>query len=54
MDGRLFGGLRVVAYISDGSERFKKSGGKKAMDSDEEEEEQRRLDKFGDWLEAQE
>ena len=59
MDGRLFAGARVEAYIADGNEKFKKSKDKKAIiddDNDEEEEEQakaenRRLDQFGSWLE---
>lgn len=47
MDGRLFGGLKVKAYIADGTERFKKS--KKHVDDEEDE---KRLEEFGDWLEA--
>ena len=37
MDGRLFGGQRVEAYIADGHERFKKT--KKAEAAAEEDEE---------------
>ncbi|KAB8074042.1 putative nuclear mRNA splicing factor-associated protein [Aspergillus leporis] len=61
MDGRYFAGTRVVAYISDGSERFKKTNEKRAaledlaergLDADEDEEEAQRLDEFGTWLES--
>ncbi|KAL8674549.1 MAG: hypothetical protein Q9168_001067 [Polycauliona sp. 1 TL-2023] len=56
MDGRFFSGTKVEAYISDGSEKFKKSSEKKLQVEDEEEggneEEGKRLDKFGSWLEA--
>ncbi|KAJ1713792.1 nuclear mRNA splicing factor-associated protein [Aspergillus flavus AF70] len=61
MDGRYFAGTRVEAYISDGSERFKKSNEKRAaledlaergLDADEDEEEKQRLDEFGTWLES--
>ncbi|KAF2667830.1 hypothetical protein BT63DRAFT_374893 [Microthyrium microscopicum] len=53
MDGRSYGGQKVVAYISDGSERFKKSDVKKAaIADDDDEEEQERLDEFGAWLEG--
>jgi len=38
MDGRLFGGQRVEAYIADGHERFKKT--KKADAAAEEDEEE--------------
>lgn len=60
MDGRYFGGTRVEAYISNGSERFKKTNEKRAaledlaergLDAKDEEEEQR-LDEFGTWLES--
>ena len=53
MDGRLFAGVRVEAYIADGSEKFKKSKEKKtALDGDDEDEaENQRLDQFGSWLE---
>ncbi|KAI9758493.1 MAG: hypothetical protein M1815_000039 [Lichina confinis] len=58
MDGRLFAGARVEAYVADGNEKFKKSKDKKAIidDDNEEEEEQakaesQRLDQFGSWLE---
>lgn len=45
----------MEAYIHDGSERFKKSGGKQAgANSDDEADEQKRLDNFGEWLETQE
>ncbi|KAE8309859.1 hypothetical protein BDV41DRAFT_567048 [Aspergillus transmontanensis] len=61
MDGRYFAGTRVEAYISDGSERFKKTNEKRAaledlaergLDADEDEEEKQRLDEFGTWLES--
>ena len=61
MDGRFFAGTRVEAYISDGSERFKKTNEKRAaledlaekgLDADEDEEERQRLDEFGTWLES--
>ncbi|EEQ85173.1 nuclear mRNA splicing factor-associated protein [Blastomyces dermatitidis ER-3] len=65
MNGRFFSGTRVVAYIADGSERFKKSSSKQAAagttlanveaeeDSEQvDEEEAERLDKFGSWLEG--
>ncbi|KAL8803481.1 MAG: hypothetical protein Q9182_003178 [Xanthomendoza sp. 2 TL-2023] len=58
MDNRFFAGTRVEAYISDGSEKFKKSTGKKLQLDEEEGEEEdgneegRRLDQFGTWLEA--
>lgn len=60
MDGRFFSGTRVEAYISDGSERFKKTNEKRAaledmaengLDADQDE--YRRLDEFGSWLESQ-
>lgn len=36
MAGRFFGGTQVIAYIADGSERFKKTNDKKAdIDEDE-------------------
>lgn len=53
MDGRMFGGQKVEAYISDGSEKFKKSKAKKAeIDEGEENEEDERIDKFGEYLEG--
>ncbi|KAL8814534.1 MAG: hypothetical protein Q9223_006253 [Gallowayella weberi] len=57
MDNRFFAGTRVEAYISDGSEKFKKSTGKKLQLEEDEggedgNEEGRRLDQFGTWLEA--
>ena len=55
MNGRHFSGMVVEAYIADGSEKFKKSGEKKAAVSDEEgdEDEGKRLDQFGSWLEEE-
>ncbi|KKZ68565.1 hypothetical protein EMCG_01013 [[Emmonsia] crescens] len=64
MDGRFFSGTRVVAYIADGSEKFKKSSSKHAdalagvVDAEEGseqigEEEAERLDRFGSWLERE-
>ncbi|KKK17135.1 nuclear mRNA splicing factor-associated protein [Aspergillus rambellii] len=60
MDGRFFAGTRVEAYISDGSERFRKTNEKRAALEDlaekgldaEDEEENQRLDEFGTWLES--
>ncbi|KAL5356955.1 putative nuclear mRNA splicing factor-associated protein [Aspergillus floccosus] len=60
MDGRYFAGTRVEAYISDGSERFKKTNEKRAALEDlaekgfdaEDDEEEHRLDEFGTWLES--
>ncbi|PGH01474.1 hypothetical protein AJ79_07912 [Helicocarpus griseus UAMH5409] len=61
MDGRFFAGTRVIAYIADGSEKFRKSNTKNAaalanVDAEEGEqgadEEAERLDKFGSWLEG--
>ncbi|KAG2415459.1 hypothetical protein HFD88_006650 [Aspergillus terreus] len=59
MDGRYFAGTRVEAYISDGSERFKKTNEKRAAledlaekGFDAEDEEEQRLDEFGTWLES--
>jgi len=43
MNGRIFGGQKVEAYISDGSEKFKKST---AKDSEG------RAEEFGKWLEG--
>lgn len=54
MGGRFFGGTQVVAYISDGSEKFKKTNEKRAALEDMAEgrdEEENRLDEFGSWLE---
>ena len=53
MDGRMFAGQKVAAYISDGSEKFKKSSAKKAaVDEGEDDEEDERMDKFGEYLEG--
>ena len=59
MDGRWFGGTRVEAYISDGSEKFKKTNERRAAledlaekGLDAEDEEDQRLDEFGTWLES--
>lgn len=52
MNGRFFAGQTVEAYIYDGSERFKKTGTKKAGEEDDEDEQQR-LDRFGEWLEKE-
>ncbi|KAL3480148.1 hypothetical protein BJX99DRAFT_35712 [Aspergillus californicus] len=60
MNGRFFGGIAVVAYISDGSERFRKTNEKRAALEDlaekgfdaEDEDENQRLDEFGTWLES--
>ncbi len=54
MDGRLFAGAQVEAYIADGSEKFKKTTEKKTVlvdDDDEDKEDDQRLDQFGNWLE---
>ncbi|KAI5776166.1 hypothetical protein EDC01DRAFT_625692 [Geopyxis carbonaria] len=50
MNGRFFGGQKVEAYISDGTERFRKSSSKTVAISGEDEQE--RLEKFGSWLET--
>ncbi|KAL3449567.1 nuclear mRNA splicing factor-associated protein [Aspergillus insuetus] len=60
MNGRFFGGIAVVAYISDGNERFRKTNEKRAALEDlaekgldaEDDDEQQRLDEFGTWLES--
>jgi HIV Tat-specific factor 1 len=49
MDGRMFAGERVEAYIFDGSERFRKK--RKDVGVDKDAEEEARLEAFGDWLE---
>jgi len=51
MDGRFFAGQQVKAYISDGTEKFKKSTNKNVEDAEEEETD--RLEKFGSWLEGE-
>ena len=58
MNGRMFAGQQVIAYISQGNEKFNKSSAKKAdVDEDEVEwkdgdiEDKKRLEKFGSWLE---
>lgn len=60
MDGRYFSGTRVVAYISNGKEKFKKTNEKRealedmaerGMDAQGQSEEDR-LDEFGTWLES--
>jgi HIV Tat-specific factor 1 len=51
MNGRNFGGNKVVAWIAEGSERFKKAPtGAAAMGTDDEDEYER-LNGFGKWLE---
>lgn len=60
MDGRWFGGIQVVAYISEGREKFKKTNERRAALEDmaergidaEDEDEAQRLDEFGTWLES--
>ena len=51
MNGRMFGGQSVEAYIADGSERFEKSKQKSSV-LDNGDDEEKRLDKFGAWLET--
>jgi len=51
MNGRHFSGMKVEAYIADGSEKFQKSSDKKAAIEDDGEDESKRLDEFGEWLE---
>jgi HIV Tat-specific factor 1 len=46
MNGRFFAGQKVEAYVSDGSEKFKKHNPKNT-----DEDEAARLEKFGSWLE---
>ncbi|OKL60040.1 hypothetical protein UA08_04530 [Talaromyces atroroseus] len=58
MGGRYFGGTQVVAYISDGSEKFKKTNEKRAALEDlaegrDPDDEAERLEVFGSWLENQ-
>jgi HIV Tat-specific factor 1 len=58
MGGRYFGGTQVVAYVSDGSEKFKKTNERRAALEDlaegrDPEEEAERLEEFGSWLESQ-
>ena len=48
MDGRAFAGRTVVAYISNGTEKFKKSK------RGNEEEDAKRQEDYGKWLESQE
>jgi len=50
MDGRFFAGQKVMAYIADSSEKFKKHNTK---NTDTEAEEAERLEKFGSWLESE-
>ncbi|KAI5808840.1 hypothetical protein DFH27DRAFT_509922 [Peziza echinospora] len=52
MDGRFFDGVRVEAYIFDGAEKFRKTSTKAADEDAAAAEEKRRLERFGDWLEA--
>lgn len=57
MNGRFFDKKVVEAYISDGTEKFKKSSEKSARldvgdEGEEDNEEGKRLDKFGTWLEG--
>lgn len=51
----MFDGRKVEASIADGSEKFKKSKEKKAVDSDDEDggDENKRLHEFGKWLETE-
>ncbi|CAL5870656.1 uncharacterized protein PFLUO_LOCUS4896 [Penicillium psychrofluorescens] len=60
MGGRFFGGTQVVAYISEGREKFKKTNerrealedmAERGINADDEDENQR-LDEFGTWLES--
>lgn len=58
MGGRFFGGTQVVAYIADGSEKFKRTNEKRAALEDlaegrDADEEADRLEGFGSWLENQ-
>jgi HIV Tat-specific factor 1 len=56
MDGRWFDERQLTAYITDGSEKFRKSNEKTvdvAEGEEEEEGEGDRLDKFGSWLEEE-
>jgi HIV Tat-specific factor 1 len=50
-NGRAFDGRTVVAYISTGREKFKKSQHTGPMTEEEEKEEEERLKKYGEWLE---
>lgn len=49
MNGRSFGGRQVEAWVTDGSQKFKKSQSKVIDDAEEEE----RLEKFASWLESE-
>ena len=53
MDGRLFSGTKVEAYIADGGEKFKKTNEKKVElgEEDQREDDGKRLEQFGSWLE---
>lgn len=52
LDGRIFDGVAVKAYISDGTEKFKKSSAKKAaFEEDDDDDETKRLEKFSKDLE---
>jgi hypothetical protein len=55
MNGRWFDERQLVAYISTGEEKFKKSKGKSNVVGGDEsnEEEGGRLDAFGEWLEQE-
>lgn len=59
MDGRFFDTRKVEAYIADGSEKFRKSGERKAgieadwINGGDDDEEGKRLDQFGTWLEEE-
>lgn len=49
MNGRAFAGQQVEAWVTDGSQKFKKSQSKSGDDADEAE----RLEKFANWLESE-
>lgn len=52
MNGRHFGGNRVIAYVPQGDEGFQKSNEKShALDDEDEADDAKRLDQFGAWLE---
>ena len=51
MGGRMFGGNKVVAWIAEGGEKFRKA--RKAAAGSDDDEENDRLDGFGKWLEEE-
>lgn len=50
MNGRFFGGRRVIAELFSGKQRFKRSGVADETEGDNDEVEKKRLDDFALWL----